>query len=347
MSDATCVLSDFDLAGAKVPLRGRSALPVSRPWARLLIVHGYGEHCGRYVHFMQWLAERGVACEAIDLRGHGRSPGRRGFVRRWEEYLDDLQAFLQRGSATTPIGADRGLVSEPGRVGPDFAERSRTGGPEVSLAPPSAPTQHSAPSTQHSPLFVMGHSHGGLITAAAGERGILARARVAACIIASPYLATRVPVSRRKRLLAHAANRIVPWLRVPKGVKPEWLSSDPAMLAEDRADPLLTRVATPRWYLTMRVVQKRVLADAPQFTLPVLCISGAADVVADPRATTEFYNHAGSKDKSLYVYENRAHELIREAGRERVFADILGWMRVRATQPTCAERDERLCPAGL
>jgi alpha-beta hydrolase superfamily lysophospholipase len=285
MSEASGMLSDFDLQSAGVPLRGRCAAPSSHAWARLLIVHGYGEHCGRYVHFMRWLAERGVASDAIDLRGHGRSGGRRGFVRRWDEYLDDLQAFLSR-------------------------EYARNG--------------HPAP-----PLFLMGHSHGGLIAAAAGERGILAQADVEACIISSPYFATRVSVPRYKRVLAHVANPIVPWLGVPKGVKPEWLTADPSMRAEDRTDALINRVATPRWYLTMRVTQKRVMVEAPLFSLPLLCISGDADVVADPRATAEFYRRAGSKDKSLYVYADRAHELIRELGREKVFADVIEWMRAR------------------
>jgi alpha-beta hydrolase superfamily lysophospholipase len=315
------MLSDFDVQSASVPLRGRCATPSSHPWARLLIVHGYGEHCGRYVHFMRWLAERGVASDAIDLRGHGRSGGRRGFVRRWDEYLDDLQAFLERESSP----AEGGPISEPGRVGPV--------GPQVRSVPSARSGRHARA------LFLLGHSHGGLIAAAAGERGILAQAGVEACIISSPYLATRVSVPRYKRLLAHVANPIVPWLGVPKGVKPEWLTADPSMRAEDRTDALINRVATPRWYLTMRVTQKRVMDESASFSLPLLCISGEADVVADPRATAEFYRRAGSKDKSLYIYADRAHELIREMGREKVFADIVGWMRARTGQSAIAPEE--------
>ena len=61
---------------------------------RLAIVHGYGDHAGRYREMMTWLAARGVACHAFDQRGHGRSPGRRAYVRAWDQYLDDLRAFL-------------------------------------------------------------------------------------------------------------------------------------------------------------------------------------------------------------------------------------------------------------
>ncbi len=66
---------------------------------------------------MSWFAERGIACHAIDLRGHGRSSGRRAYVQQWDEYLDDLQQFL--GSiegAGTPI-RPRSQSRWPGRRG--------------------------------------------------------------------------------------------------------------------------------------------------------------------------------------------------------------------------------------
>ena len=71
-----------------------SATPAAAPIARLLILHGYGDHAGRYAHVMQWFAQRGITCYALDFRGHGRSGGKPGFIRRWDEYLQDLKQFL-------------------------------------------------------------------------------------------------------------------------------------------------------------------------------------------------------------------------------------------------------------
>ena len=62
----------------------RSARP-AKPWTSLGLIHGYGDHSGRHAHFMRWMAERGVACHALDLRGQGRSSGRRGFVRKFPD----------------------------------------------------------------------------------------------------------------------------------------------------------------------------------------------------------------------------------------------------------------------
>src|SRR5690348_7750839 len=96
--------SEASLACNGVVLHQWSVAPQT-PWATVAFVHGYGDHAGRHAHFLRWLAERGVACHAIDLRGHGRSTGRRGFVKRWEEYLDDVTVFLQRAAQepTTPV----------------------------------------------------------------------------------------------------------------------------------------------------------------------------------------------------------------------------------------------------
>jgi alpha-beta hydrolase superfamily lysophospholipase len=59
----------------------------------LLVVHGFGEHSGRYDELGAWFAARGCAVHALDHRGHGRSGGPRTHVDRFGELLDDLAAF--------------------------------------------------------------------------------------------------------------------------------------------------------------------------------------------------------------------------------------------------------------
>jgi alpha-beta hydrolase superfamily lysophospholipase len=69
-------------------------LPGSTPVAAVGIVHGAGEHGGRYPRLVAQLADRGHAVYALDLRGHGRSEGPRATVRRFSDYLDDVNAFV-------------------------------------------------------------------------------------------------------------------------------------------------------------------------------------------------------------------------------------------------------------
>ena len=80
--------------------------PVGKQMATLVIVHGFSEHSGRYRYLFEPLTRGGVALYGFDLRGHGRSAGRRGHITKWREYLEDLKVFLDLVNAQekdTPI----------------------------------------------------------------------------------------------------------------------------------------------------------------------------------------------------------------------------------------------------
>ena len=65
-----------------------------RPWGSVLLVHGLGEHSGRYEHVGDQLTGAGLEVTAYDHRGMGGSGGRHGDIERWSQYHDDLQARL-------------------------------------------------------------------------------------------------------------------------------------------------------------------------------------------------------------------------------------------------------------
>jgi alpha-beta hydrolase superfamily lysophospholipase len=68
----------------------------SEPWAHLLLLHGLGEHSGRYEAVGERLAGAGVAVEALDHVGFGGSDGPRGDVARWAAFHDDVEDRLAR-----------------------------------------------------------------------------------------------------------------------------------------------------------------------------------------------------------------------------------------------------------
>lgn len=97
--------------GSAGTFRGADGLPLhARAWtapgprAALLVAHGLGEHAGRYSTLAADLVARGVSVYAPDHRGHGRSPGKRGHVRRFAELVDDLEAFRRHVAAGLPPG---------------------------------------------------------------------------------------------------------------------------------------------------------------------------------------------------------------------------------------------------
>jgi alpha-beta hydrolase superfamily lysophospholipase len=82
------------LQGASGKRLFRRAWLPEAPSRVVVLVHGFGEHCGRYEEMAIWLAGRGCAVHAYDQQGHGRSSGARGHADRFEDLLDDLAAFL-------------------------------------------------------------------------------------------------------------------------------------------------------------------------------------------------------------------------------------------------------------
>ncbi len=92
------------------------------PRAVLLNLHGLGDHSGLYAGLAEALPARGLAVHAYDHRGHGRSAGQRAYIRRWDDYLDDLAAFLAVASKDEP-GAPLFLLGNSlgGLIALDFA----------------------------------------------------------------------------------------------------------------------------------------------------------------------------------------------------------------------------------
>lgn len=71
-------------------------LPSEPARAHVVVVHGYGEHGGRYAELSEALARAGFAVHVPDLRGHGHSSGRRSLITDAEVLVDDLTDLLER-----------------------------------------------------------------------------------------------------------------------------------------------------------------------------------------------------------------------------------------------------------
>jgi lysophospholipase len=266
-------------AGKGARLYRHLVKPAAPPWARVGVVHGYGDHGGRYLHLLTHLAERGVAASSFDYRGHGRADGRRAYAKDWGGYLDDLDTFV---------------------------ESMRGDGP----------------------LFLIAHSHGGLMAAAAAIDGRLNG--VSGVVFSAPYFAHAQCVGWHKNAFAAVANRVMPWALVNNGLRPEWLSSDPAMIEDSIRDDLAIRCATPRWWMTVRAKQAEVMRRAGEFRLPMLMLVAGRDPIASPAASEAFFASAGSADKRIERYPEMVHEILRERERAGVFETIVKWIIDRA-----------------
>ena len=177
------------------------------------------------------------------------------------------------------------------------------------------------------PVFLAGHSHGGLIAA---RYLIDHKDAVRGCILASPYFRLKLAVSPLKIFAGRLVDRILPSLPMKNELKAEQLTRDVAIQNATKADPLYQQIATPRWFTESSKAQETVLRRATEFVTPFLLIFGGADGIADPAAGKEFFDSSTSKDKQHKQYDGLLHELFHEPERDLVFKDVTGWLDERA-----------------
>ncbi|HEX4460204.1 MAG TPA: alpha/beta hydrolase [Polyangia bacterium] len=258
------------------------AWPTSgEPRAVVVIVHGYGEHIGRYDATARALADAGFTVRGFDLRGHGQSGGVRGHCSKFSEYLEDVDAEVVRA---------RG---------------------------------------ENLPLFLLGHSFGGLI---ASQWALAHPEELAGLTLTSPFYGLALAVPAAKVLAGKIASRIYPSLALPSGLKGVDVSRDPEIQKAYDADPLNNKNATARWFTETSAAQVDLEARAPQLTLPVLMIAGGADGIASSKQAKVVFDRFGSRDKTFRLLDGQRHEVLNElpADRAKTLQEIAEWLRAHA-----------------
>ncbi len=252
-------------------------LPGGEVQANLVIVHGFGEHSGRYGYLVEKLLAEGCGLYAFDLRGHGQSPGPRGHISSWAQFREDLRRFLRMVEAM------------------------------------EAPA----------PLFLMGHSLGGLIVLECALRGLLGLRG----IIASAPALGRPPVPAWLLSAGQVVSRIYPALSFGIPLDASRLSRDPEVVKGYKGDPLVHNKASARFGAEMQAARNWTMAHAREFPFPLLLLHGGADKLAHPEASRIFYGRVLLRDKELRVYRNGYHELHNDIHREQVLEDLWDWIR--------------------
>jgi alpha-beta hydrolase superfamily lysophospholipase len=104
-------------------------------------------------------------------------------------------------------------------------------------------------------------------------------------------------------------------------------SRDPKRVAELDADPLTKNEKQPlRSIAALVIAGDRMHRDFGTIRIPVLIVHGTADKAALLVGSQEFFDKAGSKDKTLKLYDGYFHDLLADTGKEAVVADIQAWL---------------------
>ncbi|HEX5724607.1 MAG TPA: alpha/beta hydrolase [Longimicrobiaceae bacterium] len=255
--------------------------PVAAPRAGLLVVHGLGEHAGRYAALARDLAPRGVAVHAFDLRGHGRSGGPRAHAPSFDALVHDLDRFRAEAAARLPAGL---------------------------------------------PLFLLGHSLGGLVALRWLQSEPAPALRGA--VLSAPLLGVKLRAPRWKVAAAGVLSRWLPALPLASGIDPDTLTHDAAYVRSYREDPLVHARVTPRLYTEFMAAIPRALAEPERVRLPVLVLVPGADAIVDAEAVRAFARRLAG-DVTVREYPGFYHESLNEVDRHRVVIDLLEWMEAR------------------
>ena len=173
------------------------------------------------------------------------------------------------------------------------------------------------------PLFVYGHSLGGLI--ALQYLTATPDPRVAGAVVSAAALDTSA-ANAVQRTVAPLLSRVLPDLGVLR-LDAEAVSRDPEVVRDYRADPLnhdgRMVARTGAELMTAALAMPRRL---PSLTLPLLVLHGTADRLVPPAASEVVRAHAGSPDLTVRIYEGLFHEPHNEPEKDQVLADVVAWL---------------------
>ncbi len=272
--------------GLKLQLR---EWPCAEARGTVLIVHGLGEHIGRYEQIAAQLLRSGRNVVGYDHRGHGASDGPRGRLHHPDDLLRDLA-----------------LVIDAVRV------------------------------RQRGPLLLFGHSLGGLVAARMVAAGLAAKPPkwyrpVEALVLSSPAL--DIGLRGAQKMLLALLGRIAPNFAVGNGLKPEWISRDPAVVEAYVDDPLVHDRVSPKLVRFMLEGGQFVRAHAAQWRVPTLLMYAGSDRCVAPAGSDAFAAAAPVNTVTALAFAPLFHEIFNEPEQAEVFTVLAQWLAALPSLP--------------
>ena len=255
-------------------------LPEKKTKAVLIIVHGLGEHSGRYMNLVNHFEPLGFAIYGMDHYGHGKSEGQRLFVPHFNVFTDTLGLFVNKVHEWEP---------------------------DV-------------------PVFLVGHSMGGLITA---EYLLDHSAGIKGAVLSGPAVKTPGHVNPVTRMAATVLSRIAPKTGIT-ALDVNHVSRDPEVVKAYLSDPLVTAdKVTARLGSQMLEAIDHLTRHRKKIRLPLLIMHGSSDLLVDIEGSKEFFKAVSSEDKTFISCPDRYHEIFNDPGYEDVFSDMAQWLLKR------------------
>ncbi|MEO0335523.1 MAG: lysophospholipase [Pseudomonadota bacterium] len=245
----------------------------------VLITHGLAEHSECYDHVAKAIGEMGWSVIGWDLRGHGRSEGKRGYVQKFSDYISDHKQMI-----------------------------------EIAL-------KEKKPET---PLVLLGHSLGGLITLLTSLE--LPKDTVQGVALSSPALGYAIQVPAWKDKFARVATKYFPSVTLANELNYDDLTHDSEFLESYPKDTLRHDKISPNIYLGMLEGFETVFQKKDELSGPVFFQIAGHDKIVDSLKSKQLYEELQISEKGLEIYADSYHEIYNDFERDTCFKDLKNFL---------------------
>ena len=175
------------------------------------------------------------------------------------------------------------------------------------------------------PIFLFGHSLGGLVTAAsvAGEPN-----NVAGVVLSAPGLLLEAPA--HLKVIANIFAVLAPGMRVAAAGEPSGISRIEEEVEAYKHDPMISGLGIPaKLGATAVAVAEKAWTQYPRWTSPVLVMHGEKDTLTNPEGSKRFIATIAAKDKRLELYPEGRHEILNDLDRDAAWGVVSSWLSER------------------
>jgi len=262
------------------------------------------------IYYQCWQPEAG--CKAVLLVVHG-------LAEHSGRYMNVVNHFVPLGYAVYGLDHIGHGKSEGTRVYVDrFAEYTDTLKLYFDLIRLEHPDK---------PVFLVGHSMGGLI----GALYLLEHQNeLAGAVLSGPLVKLANNISPLVVFMGKLLSMLTPKAGL-MALDAAGVSRDPAVVQAYVNDPLVhTGKMTARLAGELVAATQHITAEAAKITLPLLIVQGSEDKLVNPEGARTLYDAVHSTDKTLKVYEGFYHEVFNEPERAQVLSDVEAWLAQRS-----------------
>jgi alpha-beta hydrolase superfamily lysophospholipase len=181
------------------------------------------------------------------------------------------------------------------------------------------------PLIKNKPIFVLGHSMGGLIQSCALVEKKYTQ--FAAQVLSSPLFGLELPVPVWKSSAADLVNRFIPKLTLGNEIKFDRLTRDLSVISEYEKDLYRHDKISTGVFLGIKREVDKIKSRGPDITLPTFLNISDHDPIISTKDALEFFESIGSLDKRLKMIEGAKHELYNDTCREEVFQAVAEFLK--------------------